>query len=284
MAMFELRLLETFLTIVDEGSFVGAARRRGSAPSTISQHVRRLEERTGRRLFERDTHSVALTIDGQAFVELARRIVEANESAAAYFAGHDLRGRVHLGVSEDFALSALLPPVLRRFSHRYPSVDVELTVGLSADLYGRLDEGKLDLIFAKRRSGDNRGITVWQDPLIWIGAPDWHDDPSVPLPLILYPAPSITRSLALKALAEQGRSWRIASTCTSLGGLRSAVSAGLGISAQSEKLIPDRLERVADDVHLPTLPVVDFVLLSAHNAPSQPVTTLMTAIAEIAKS
>ncbi|NLH82007.1 MAG: LysR family transcriptional regulator [Phyllobacteriaceae bacterium] len=282
--MFDPRLLETFLAIVEEGSFAGAARRRNAVPSTISQHIQRLEQQSGRRLFDRDTHSVVLTVDGQAFVDLARRIVEANDRARAYFAGAELRGRVRLGVSEDFALSQLLPLALRHFSHGHPRVDIELTVGLSAELYARIDDGGLDLIFAKRRGGDDRGTIVWRDPLIWIGAPDWLDDPSAPLPLILYPAPSVTRTFVLNTLEESGRRWRIACTCTSLGGLRSAVAAGLGISAQSEKLIPERLERVGARAALPILPTVDFVLLPAQRKPVRVVETLMKSIHQIAVS
>jgi DNA-binding transcriptional LysR family regulator len=58
--------------------------------------VRRLEAAAGRRLFVRDTHSVALTADGQAMLALAGGILEANERARQYFAGSELRGRVRL--------------------------------------------------------------------------------------------------------------------------------------------------------------------------------------------
>lgn len=279
--MFDPRLLDTFLSIVEEGSFVAAARRHGTVPSTISQHIRRLESDVGRRLFDRDTHAVALTVDGEAFIEFARRIVDANAQARAYFADSELRGRVRLGVSEDFALSPLLPLALRRFSHRYPSIDIELTVGLSAELHAKIGNGELDLVFAKRRPGEDKGVLVWQDPLTWIGAPDRHDDPAAPIPLILYPAPSITRALVLKALTDHGRRWRIACTCTSLGGLRSAVSAGLGVTAQSRRLIPDGLVPIAARANLPPLPFVDFVLLPAQKSPPRPVSTLMNTIAEM---
>ena len=46
-------LLVTFLAVAESGSFSEAARRRGLRQSTVSQHVRRLEAETRRRLFDR---------------------------------------------------------------------------------------------------------------------------------------------------------------------------------------------------------------------------------------
>ncbi len=150
-------LLVTFLAVAETGSFSEAARRRGLRQSTVSQQVRRLEAETRRRLFDRDTHNVSLTVDGQALTVLAGEILAAYSRAERYFSNAELRGRVRFGASEDFALSSLLPQVLRAFSSRHPGVDIEMTVGLAADLYGHMDEGALDLIFAKRRAGDGRG-------------------------------------------------------------------------------------------------------------------------------
>ncbi len=129
-------LLVTFLAVAETGSFSEAARWRGLRQSTVSQQVRRLEAETRRRLFDRDTHKVALTVDGQALTVLAGEILAAYSRAERYFSNAELRGRVRFGASEDFALSSLLPQVLRAFASRHPQVDIEMTVGLAADLYG----------------------------------------------------------------------------------------------------------------------------------------------------
>ena len=229
-------LLVTFLAVAETGSFSEAARRRGLRQSTVSQQVRRLEAETRRRLFDRDTHNVSLTVDGQALTVLAGEILAAYSRAERYFSNAELRGRVRFGASEDFALSSLLPQVLRAFSSRHPQVDIEMTVGLAADLYGHMDEGALDLIFAKRRAGDGRGHIVWREEMVWIAAPDWRRDPERPLPLVLYPPRSITREAVLAALEKANVSWRIACTCGSLSGLVGAVLGGLGVGAQSARL------------------------------------------------
>src|SRR5271166_1088111 len=122
------------MAVAKAASFSEAGRRLGLRQSTVSQHIRRLEEAASRRLFVRDTHSVTLTADGQAMLGLAQGILEANERARRYFAGSELRGRVRFGASEDFVTSRL-PEVLADFVRQHPLVDLELTVDLSATLY-----------------------------------------------------------------------------------------------------------------------------------------------------
>jgi DNA-binding transcriptional LysR family regulator len=238
--------LRTFLAVAQTLSFTQAARRLGLRQSTVSQHVRRLEDATGRTLFSRDTHSVELTEDGEAMLGFARRILEVHEQATAFFAGTRLRGRLRFGASEDFVLTRL-PEILEGFRHDHPEVDLELTVELSGTLHERLAAGKLDL--------------VWHDRLVWIGADRLRLDPERPVPLIVYPPPGITRALALEALERQGRAWRIVCTSGSLNGLIAAARAGLGVMAHSRGLVPPGLVRVPDRFGLPELGRVDFVLV-----------------------
>ncbi|MEV6957862.1 LysR substrate-binding domain-containing protein [Streptomyces sp. NPDC051207] len=258
--MYEPSHLRTFLAVAQTLSFTQAARRLGLRQSTVSQHVRRLEDATGRQLFSRDTHSVELTEDGEAMLGFARRMLQVHEEATAFFAGTRLRGRLRFGASEDFVLTRL-PEVLEGFRHDHPEVDLELTVELSGTLHERLAAGKLDLVLAKRRSEDPRGEPVWRDRLVWIGAERLRLDLDRPVPLIVYPPPGITRALALEALQRQGRPWRVACTSGSLNGLVAAARAGLGVMAHARRLIPPGLVRVPERAGLPELGRVDFVLV-----------------------
>ena len=117
--MLDPVLLQTFLAIAQTRSFTRAAERLGLRQSTVSQHIRKLEDEAGRWLFVRDTHSVTMTADGEAMIELARSILAANERAERYLAGSELRGRLRFGASEDFVTS-LLPEVLREFVRTTP--------------------------------------------------------------------------------------------------------------------------------------------------------------------
>lgn len=267
-SVYDPAQLRTFLAVAQTLSFTQAARRLGVRQSTVSQHVRRLEEASGRQLFTRDTHSVQLTEDGEAMLGFARTILEAHERAVAFFTGTRLRGRLRFGASEDFVLTRL-PEILESFRRDHPEVDLELTVELSGTLHEQLEAGRLDLVLAKRRTRGTQGAPgelVWQDALIWIGAPQLRLDPDRPVPLIVFPPPGITRARALEVLEAHGRAWRIACTSTSLSALVAAARAGLGVMAHTRGLIPPGLVPVPARVGLPELGDVDFVLLHGHRA------------------
>ncbi|GAA2239902.1 MULTISPECIES: LysR substrate-binding domain-containing protein [Kitasatospora] len=275
--MFDPIQLRSFLAVAQTGGFTRAAHRLGVRQSTVSQHVRRLEESTGRRLFRRDTHSVELTAEGEAMVGFARSILDANEQAYAYFARSPARGRVRFGASEDFVYTEL-PQVLRTFRRGNPGVDLELTVGLSSSLYEQLADGRLDLVLAKRPSESSDGRLLWRDRLVWIGADDFAPEPGQPVPLIVYPPPSITRARALEALDRDGRPWRIACTSTSLSGVRAAALAGLGVMAHARSLIPPGLRELPPQPELPDLGETEFVLTSGRRTARGPVRSLADAL------
>lgn len=252
--------LRSFLAVAETRSFTEAARRLDLRQPTISQHIQKLEQSVGRKLFLRDTHAVTLTADGDSMREFAAGVLDAHERMARYFSMTATRERLRLGISEDFAM-AELAEVLARFRTDYPSVDLELVVGLSGALYQRYDAGELDVIFAKRRPGDERGEVAWRERLTWIGPPDFRLDPDEVVPLVAYAPPSITRTLAIEALEQAGRPWRMACSSGSLNGLRAATLAGLGIAAHSTRLIPDGLVSVEADNDLPPLGSVEFVAI-----------------------
>lgn len=275
--MIDPILLRSFHAVARASSFSEAARGLGLGQPAISQHIRRLEEQLGRRLFVRDTHSVRLTPDGEAMVAFADNILDANDRVERYFLGSRVRGRLRFGTSEDFVFSRLTD-VLRDFVRDFPLVDLELTVGLSGLLNGKLDNGELDLILAKRPDGDDRGRTVWRDRLVWVAAPGLRLDGAQPVPLILYPPPSVTRERVLRTLEAAGRSWRIACTSGSLTGLRAAALAELGVLAVPQGLIPPGLAPLPAATGLPDLGDTDFALRAAARVLRPPALQLADAV------
>ncbi|MCQ4160435.1 LysR family transcriptional regulator [Roseomonas sp. GC11] len=253
-------LLRSFLTVAETRSFTRAAERLGLRQSTVSQHIRKLEAQLRRSLLARDTHAVRLTPEGDALLPFARQVLEAGERMRRFLDATPLRGRIRLGASEDF-VSARLAEILADFTATHSAVDLELTVGLSGVLYERFDAGELDVIVAKRRGGDPRGQVAWREDVAWVGRPGWQPDPGQPLPLVLYPPPSITRALALAALEEAGRSWRVACTSGSLSGLRAAAMAGLGVAPHSARLLPPGLALLPPRRGLPPLGAIEFVVI-----------------------
>lgn len=269
--------LRTFLVVAETRSFTRAAQRLGLRQSTVSQHVRKLEQTSTRQLFVRDTHTVELTGDGEAMLGFAATVIETIDRAMSHFTGTELRGRVRFGASEDF-VAGPLPEILRGFRRSHPQVDLELTVALSGVLHEKLRAGELDLVLGKRRADEDSAGPLWTDKLVWIGREGPGLDLGDPVPLIAYPPPSITRARALEALRTEGRSWRIVCTSGSLNGLRAAALAGLGVAVFARSLIPAGLAELPPGHGLPDPGEVEFILTARRSALRGPTAALSEVI------
>ncbi|MCQ8277155.1 LysR substrate-binding domain-containing protein [Acetobacteraceae bacterium KSS8] len=271
-------LLRSFLAVLDTLSVTEAADRLGLGQPTVSQHLRRLETAVGRTLLRRTTRSVRPTADGTAMAVFARDILAAQARALNHFAPGRLRGTLRLGVTEDLTLTRL-PEILRRFRSAHPDVELRLEVGLSSPLNNRLNDGGLDLLFAKRLEPHAPGLAVWREKLVWLASPDWHPVPDAPVPLVCFPNASITRDAAVSALENAALPWRQSVASPSLPALLAALRAGFGVSAQVALLAGEGLEVVSDAAGLPALPEVDFVLLERPGTiASEPARRLMRMI------
>jgi DNA-binding transcriptional LysR family regulator len=268
--MLDLVQLRSFVTVQQMGSFTFAAERLGLGQSTVSQHISKLEAAIGRQLLARDTHKVMLTPDGEALLGHARTMLSIEGQVQALFTAQRLRGTLRLGVSEDLVASRL-PVVLEDFVRSHPSVDLELTVALSGVLYQMQDNGELDLVLAKRRLGDSRGRLVYREPLVWLARDPEHVLSLAALPLIAFPAPSVTRSIALEVLERHRMPWRIVCTCGSLSGLTAAARAGMGVLVQPQSMSPSGLKEIGS---LPQLEDVEFVLIPSKGADRELVSAL----------
>ena len=278
--MYDPELLRTFLAVTQSLSFTRAAESLGIRQPTVSQHVRRLEEQVGRPLFVRDTRSVSLTSDGEAMAGFAREILAAQERAVGFFTGSHLQGRLRFGVTDDLALTPL-PRILRDFRQLYPRIDLELTVLQNENLLRRIESGHLDVAFVKRSPDSTkslRGQLVRRDQLVWTGLDGARLDPEQPVPLVVYQAPSLSRSVAVQALEKVGRGSRITCTVRGVNGVLAAVRAGLGIAVMARTLMPTDLVELPTSLGLPKLPHLDLVLLTTKRAPAEPAKALTSAI------
>jgi DNA-binding transcriptional LysR family regulator len=271
MTGYDPQLLATFLAVEQTGSFTRAAVRLGIQQPTVSQHIRRLERQVGRTLVLRDTHSVSLTADGEAMAGFARNIVAASEQASAYFSGDRPSGRLRIGIADDLALTRL-PQILRDFRRDNPLVDFELAVDQSGLLHQRLESDRLDVFIGKRPSGEQRGQLVKRERLVWVGTPSTKLDLTAPLPLVVYPVPSISRTEMRRALNRARLPYRSACLCRGVNGLIGAVAAGIGISAMAASLVPTQLATLGPGHRLPELGTIDLVMLTNPRTDKRPAT------------
>lgn len=123
----ELSHLDTFVKVVQTGSFTRAAEQLHSQKAHVSRVVSQLEADLGVRLLERTTRSLSLTEVGRDFFERAIGILGAAEDArrAVQQAQGEPRGTLRLTCGVEFGMLAVNGWV-RDYLQRHPGVNVDL--------------------------------------------------------------------------------------------------------------------------------------------------------------
>src|SRR3954469_16269178 len=142
--LLDIDQLRTFIAIAETGSFTKAADVVFKTQSAVSMQMKRLEERIGRSIFERDGRASKLTEDGERLLDYGGRVVKLNHECLTSFSDAELSGRVRLGVPDDYA-DRYLPEIMARFSRAYPGVELTVICDPSVDLLERIDANELDL-------------------------------------------------------------------------------------------------------------------------------------------
>ena len=234
MAMLDLELLRSFVSVVDAGGFTRAGERVHRTQSTVSQQIKRLEEDVGQPLLNRNGKDVTPTEAGERLLSYARRLLSLAEEARDVMARPGSEGAIRLGVPEDFA-AYRLAKLLAAFSRSHPALRLDVRADQSTHLKRDLERGELDLALFKRTAGEGTGIAVWPERVHWVTSKSRPRDTSTgSVPLIGFPAGCLYRSRAIHALESVGRAWHMAYSSSSLAGIQAAVAAGMGLSILSE--------------------------------------------------
>ncbi len=137
--------LTTFTTVAQTGSFTTAARALRLSQSSISQHIKVLEEELGTPLFLRTTRQVRLTDAGERFLGHAHRLL--NQAAQVQQEmtqlAEGLQGHTTAGTLPSLAVH-LLAPAIHRLQERYPEVQVQIKEGGQLELEAALQSGDVD--------------------------------------------------------------------------------------------------------------------------------------------
>src|SRR5690606_6859940 len=133
----------------------------------------------------------------------------------------------------------------------------------------------------KQESADPLGRLVRRDRMVWVSHPSVTLDASAPLPLIVYQAPSLTRTFAIRALESVGRTWRITCNVREVNGVLAAVRAGFGVAVFPQSLIPTDLVQVPSAAGLPEVGDVDFALVENPAAAREPVEALVSSLMDM---
>lgn len=148
MHKFSWDAVQTFLAVVDAGSFSAAARALQVDASTVGRRISALEEDLGIVLFERTTAGPRLTREGAEVVPAAREAQTAFGRLGALAARDDTGGgTVRLASSVLFAAVAPRLPALRA---AWPGLSLDVVVGPET---ANLPGGEADLALRLRREG-----------------------------------------------------------------------------------------------------------------------------------
>ncbi len=158
---FGLRQLAHFVAVADAGSFSVAAERAFIAQPALSMSIKKLETSLGTPLFERLPRGVVLTPAGDALLPEARRSLAAAELGRnnARLAALGEMGVVRLGFVGS-AIYRLLPLRLPAFVSSHPSVQLELTEGVTLTLLQAIREGRMDAAVIRLPADDTTGFDV----------------------------------------------------------------------------------------------------------------------------
>jgi DNA-binding transcriptional LysR family regulator len=268
----DANLLRTFLAFADGGTLAQAAQAVGRTPSAVTAQLQRLEAELGAALLAPAGRRRVLTEAGEALVPHARRVLEAHRDARLGISGLSAAGCVGLGVTQDFADTAL-PGLLRLFAGTHPRVRLDLRVGRSAELAADLAAGRVEVALVMRDAGHpGIEVAVLREPMRWLCAasgllPAAPGEAAKTVPLALLDPPCGFRDAALAALAAAGRPHRIAASSASLSGLRAAIRSGLAVTVRTARFAEAGITTAPPALGLPALPMAEFSLRLRRDAP-----------------
>jgi DNA-binding transcriptional LysR family regulator len=130
--------MQVFIRIAERGSFTRAADDLQIPRATVTNLLKRMEERLGTRLLERTTRTVRLTHDGEAFYRRCVRLVADMEEAEGSFRNVAPKGLLRVNVQGTLAKHFVVP-ALPDFVAQYP--DIQLHIGEDDRLVDLVREG-----------------------------------------------------------------------------------------------------------------------------------------------
>lgn len=158
----ELKYLQTFETIIEEGSFTKAAEKLNYTQSTITFHIGQLEQELSVRLFDRVGRRMVLTKAGEQLCPYVTDVL--NSIGRLHCFQNDLaqyKGTLRIGVGETL-LCYRLPPILKKFHDRATNTKLFLQSMNCYDIRNELLTGTLDIgVFYENVGGFGDNLTTF---------------------------------------------------------------------------------------------------------------------------
>jgi DNA-binding transcriptional LysR family regulator len=251
--------LESFVTVVDNGSIAAAARRLNLTAAAIAQRIRALEREIGAPLVSRSGRTIRPTEAGVAIMGRARNFLREVRDLRSIATNDKPSGELRLGAISS-AVSGLLPDILKLLTKRHPAIEVHILTGTSEELYHKVLDGDLDAAVLTRPPFAIPKLCDWRtlrdEPLIVLAPASASDrDPHAILasePFIRYERNRWGGRLVDGYLRHAGIRPRERYELHALDAIAVLVNKGLGVS-----LVPDWAPPWPEGLSLAKLPVPD---------------------------
>lgn len=143
--MHNFKLLQSFVSVAETGSFRGAAEKLHRSQSVVSTQVRQLEEQIGLKLFERTTRRTEMTPQGKKLLRHFRIALNEIESGLEELRQEALGEVGHIAMACVPSIAgSVLPAVLKRFRDIRPNIGFRLVEQTSVMLLETVKSREVD--------------------------------------------------------------------------------------------------------------------------------------------
>src|SRR5713226_9235848 len=157
----ELRHLRAFVAIAEYGHYGRAAVSLRLTQPALTQRIQVLEREVGVQLLKRNAREVRLTPAGEAFIEHARGLVQAEDRALLALSDYASGILGGLRIAYLTLWDAGLPAnIIAEFRRRHPAIKLEMTSGYSQVNIDRLIAGEVDFAFVGVSIGEHSGVAM----------------------------------------------------------------------------------------------------------------------------
>ena len=278
-APLDLDQLQTFISIADTGSFTRAAEEVHRTQSAVSMQMRRLEERIGKQLFEKDGRTNKLTEEGDKLLSYARRLIFLNRETLAAFDDQRLEGTIRIGTPDDYA-DRFLPEIMARFSRSNPRVELTVICEPTPGLVEHIKRGNLDLALVTHNDTRGQSEVVRREPLLWVTSANHATHEQEILPMAFGRPNCIGRRAAVDVLDHQNRDYRVLFSSFSATVITAAVLSGLAVSVLPECALRPGMRVLGEADGFGTLPDCRIGIMRGQTSQPEIVAALARHIAE----
>lgn len=250
----ELKYLQTFRTIIDEGGFSRAAEKLNYTQSTITFQIGQLEQELSVSLFEKIGRKMVLTKAGEQLVPYVDEILQ-SVNKLRFFEENlsECQGNLRIGVGETL-LCYKLPGVLKEFHRKAPKAHLFLQSMNCYDIRNELLGGTLDLgVFYEDVGGFGSGlktVPLGSYPLILVASPEVKrshpdfitPDRTIPVPLIINEPNCIFRQIFEQYLKDKSIVLDHTIELWSIPTIKNLVKNNVGISFLPEFAVQEELD------------------------------------------